>query len=169
MTFGSCDTGRRAPCGDNWRSLLHRCTARGPFPSCCARILLSVLQTSYTEFPWLQPKSPVVEVVVENGRGPDPPDARAVVARAPLGSGRPGVAREARGSRRAAESHLAAEAGNQPQAAKAEGANLRRGNRAAVRRRAKEPDERAVEERAPDASAQAVAVLVVERSLPWLG
>src|SRR5258708_17407546 len=42
---------------------------------CCARILLSVLRTLLLgAFPWLQPRSPVVQRAVESGRGPDPPD-----------------------------------------------------------------------------------------------
>ena len=101
-------------------------------------------------FLWLQPKNPV-EVVVESGRGPDPPDARA------LASARPEVAREAHANHRAEE--------NRRGAAKVEAVNPRRGSRA----RAKQADAKAEEGRAQDVSAQAVAVLVVERSLPWLG
>jgi hypothetical protein len=113
-------------------------------------------------FLWLQPKSPVVAVVAENGRGPDPPDAKAGVARVALASGRPEVAVEALGNHQAGNHRGAA-------AAKVAGANPQRGKRA-VLRDAKQAAVRAEEEKAPDANAQAaVAVLVVERSLPWLG
>jgi hypothetical protein len=114
-------------------------------------------------FLWLQPKSPVVAVVAENGRGPDPPDARARVAKAALGSGRQEVAAEAPGNHPAGSRRGGA-------VAKVADANLHRASRAAARRDAKEADAKAVEEKAQDANAQAaVAVLVVERSLPWLG
>jgi hypothetical protein len=47
---------------------------------CCARILLNVLRTlQLGAFPWLQPRSPVVQRAVESGRGPDPPDVNVEV------------------------------------------------------------------------------------------
>src|SRR3954452_14382115 len=66
--------------------------------SCCARILLSVLRTLvHGAFPWLQPRSPVVQEVVENG--PDHPDAVAVV----LESARAAAVQEVRASLRVAD------------------------------------------------------------------
>jgi hypothetical protein len=166
-TSGLCDTAKPAACGDraaHSRWALH--SAAELFGRVVRESCYRFYKPPTRSFPWLQPKSPVVEVVVENGRGPDPPDARAGAARAALGSARPDRAPEAHASHRAEGNHRAADGS---QAAKVAGANLRRANRAGVRQRAKEPEERAEEGRAPDESAQAaVAVLVVERSLPWL-
>jgi hypothetical protein len=64
--------------------------------SCCARILLSVLRTLvHGAFPWLQPRSPVGQKVVESA--PDPPDAVVVV----LENGQAAEARAERASLRA--------------------------------------------------------------------
>src|ERR1700694_1064814 len=89
-TCGSCDTARHASCHDP-SALLRRIIA----PLCGGSHLIvrescySVLQTLlHGAFQWLQPISPVVEVVVERGRGPNPPDARAYAAKPRVGSGR---------------------------------------------------------------------------------
>src|SRR5450759_1746995 len=114
---------------------------------CCARILLSVLRTLlHGAFPWLQPRSPVVQKVVERDRGPDPPEVDVEGQR----SAPPNAALEARAERRGAV------LGNPRPSARAVDANHRRGSRAVAL-----PDER--EERAR----AAVAALVVDRSLPW--
>src|SRR5450756_4675 len=116
---------------------------------CCARILLSVLRTLlHGAFPWLQPRSPVVQRAPERGRGPDPPDVSVEVQR----SAPPNEAPEVRAS------HRAAVGGNPRPSAKAAGVKPRSESRAVAL-----PDER--EERA---RAAAVAALVVDRSLPWL-
>ena len=100
-TFGLCDTARRAPYPDP-ACLLRRIVASPCCGShlCCARILLSVLQTLlHGAFQWLQPRSPVV-VVVERGRGPNPPDGRADGVRSPAGNGRALASLQAPESRR---------------------------------------------------------------------
>ena len=99
-TCGFCDMARRASYRDP-TCLLRRIVASPCCGShlCCARILLSVLQTLlHGAFQWLQPRSPVV-VVVERGRGPNPPDGRADAVRSPVGNGRAPASLQ-RGSRR---------------------------------------------------------------------
>ena len=111
--------------------------------SCCARILLSVLRTLvHGAFPWLQPRSPVVQEVVESG--PDRPDAVAVVPeRDP--------AEEVRAVHANPHAVVAA-AGSRPRlGGKVEHASLRAA-RAAAR-----PDARVVDARAADARAVAGA------------
>src|ERR1700694_2610984 len=121
-TCGLCDTARRASYRDP-TCLLRQIVASSYCVThlCCARILLSVLQTLlHGAFQWLQPRSPVV-VVVERGRGPNPPDARAVAARSPAGSGQ--APASLRGER-AEEKH--------PRVAKARDVSPLPGRRAAV-------------------------------------
>ena len=129
--FGYSITGRRVGWADRRANVLtqhHRPTYH-PY---CARILLSVLRTLvHGAFPWLQPRSPVVQKVV--GSGPDHPDAVAVVPE----SVRAAAAQEARASLRVADEsrHPAARAS-------------RRGSRAVARRRARVADARAAHARA---------------------
>jgi hypothetical protein len=151
------------------RSDLHTVAqSRGPSSSVVRESCYRFYKPPTRSFLWLQPRSPVVAVVLENGRGPDPPDARAGAAKAALGSGRPVVAGEAPGNHPAGNHRGVAPA-------KVAGASLRRGKRAAVLRDANQAAGKAVEEKAAEEKVQdvnapaAVAVLVVERSLPWLG
>jgi hypothetical protein len=133
----------------------------------CARILLSVLQTLlHGAFVWLQPRSPVVAVVVESGRDPDPPVARVVDAAAAAGSGRP-VAPAVRANLRGAAENRRAEAGSRLRAERAVHANHRLVVRAAVHPAAREAGARAAAHgRAEVAKREAaVAVLVAEHSL----
>ena len=97
--------------GVNRRASRSRSNADGGACRCCARILLSVLRTLvHGAFPWLQPRSPVVQEVVESG--PDHPDAVAVV----LESARAAAAPAARGSPRASRPGVApaSRRGNRP-------------------------------------------------------
>jgi hypothetical protein len=97
----------------------------------CARILLSVVQTLlHGAFVWLQPRSPVVVVVVESGRDPDPPVARVVDAAVAVGSGQ-AVAPAVRVNHPAPENRRAA-AGSRLRAVRAGDANRRHVGRAAV-------------------------------------
>ena len=100
-TSGLCAMGRHASCRDP-NALLSPIVASSYCGAhlCCARILLSVLRTLlHGAFQWLQPRSPVVEVVVERGRGPNPPDARADAARSREESVQAPVSLQARGGR----------------------------------------------------------------------
>jgi hypothetical protein len=151
-TSGSCDTAKPARSGDSIAqpgAPLQPHTASHSFvvrESC-----YSVLQTLlHGAFLWLQPRSPVVAEVVERGRGPDPP-----VARAALASGPPGNV-PALASRAEERLHrgVAAEE-NPPPVARAGVGNRQRGN---------QPD--AKEERARAEAAE--PVLAAEHSLPWL-
>src|SRR6267142_7036249 len=121
---------------------MHACIAYAVSQLCCARILLSVLRTLlHGAFPWLQPRSPVVQEVVESG--PGPPDASA----------------EERGSVRAEEVRASRRVANRRRGGKAHG-NPQRGSQADAR----EADAKAAAVRARGA----VSVHVVGRSLPWL-
>jgi hypothetical protein len=134
-----------------------------------------VLQTLlHGAFVWLQPRSPVVVAVAERDRGPDPPGAR-LEAEVVVGSG-PRAAAVAQVDRRAErENRRGAAEESRPDVRAAAVANHRRANRVAVqpagkRADAKAPVEGAADEReAPGKVQAAVAVLVVEHSLPWLG
>ncbi len=152
---------RHAPCGDQERvaigESLHRRDAALTLVvrESCYPFLQTLLHGA---FQWLQPRSPVVVVVVERGRGPDPLAARAEAARA-VGSGRAEAARAALANLPAGESRRAGKAEeNLLRVAKVGDANLQ-GSRVAGLRDAKEADARAE---------AAVAVPVAERNLPWL-
>ncbi len=99
-------------------------------------------------FQWLQPRSPVVQEVVESGRGPDPPDARAEVRE----SARPSEAL-ARANR-----HAGPVDGSLRPAARALAVKPLRANRAVVVQDA----------RRRHARAAAVAGLAVNHNLRWL-
>jgi hypothetical protein len=137
----------------------------------CARILLSVLQTLlHGAFVWLQPRSPVVVVVVESGRGPEDPDARVVAV--------------ASGRRAALAVHVSLPALGESQPAAGENplqgvreahGSHRRADPAAAPPDAKEADARAVVGRAAAGRAargrqvpesRAAVVLAAEHSLP---
>jgi hypothetical protein len=131
-----------------------------------------VLQTLlHGAFVWLQPRSPVVVAVAERGRGPDPPGAR-LEAGVVVGSARR-AAPVAQVDRRAERENRrgGAEESLHPDGRAAPAANHRRANRVAVHLAGKRADAKAAaDEREADGKAQAaVAVLVVEHSLPWLG
>jgi hypothetical protein len=135
-----------------------------------------VLQTLlHGAFVWLQPRSPVVVAVAERGRGPDPPGAR-LEAGVVVGSARR-AAPVAQVDRRAERENRrgGAEESLHPDGRAAAAANHRRANRVAVHLAGKRADAKAAAEGAEDereagGKAQAaVAVLVVEHSLPWLG
>jgi hypothetical protein len=112
--------------------------------------------------------------VAERGRGPDPPGAR-LEAGVVVGSARR-AAPVAQVDRRAErENRRGAAEESRPDVRAAAVANHRRANRVAVHLAGKRADAKAAaegaeDEREADGKAQAaVAVLVVEHSLPWLG
>jgi hypothetical protein len=112
--------------------------------------------------------------VAERGRGPDPPGAR-LEAGVVVGSG-PRAAAVAQVDRQAErENRRGAAEESRPDVRPAAVANHRRANQVAVqpagkRADAKAPVEGAADEKeAPGKAQAAVAVLVVEHSLPWLG
>jgi hypothetical protein len=133
----------------------------------CARILLSVVQTLlHGAFVWLQPRSPVVVVVVESGRVPEDPDARAAAAVVAGGSARRVVPAVGANLRAARESHHAAGESLLLPGVRAVDGSLRRADPAAVPQDVKEADARAVVGRAAAGSrAGAVAVPDGEHNL----
>ena len=92
-SYGSCSMARPADCDVSFPTTIRERWQPLRVSPYCARILLSVLRTLvHGAFPWLQPRSPVVHVVV--GSAPDRPDAVAVVLESVRAAGAP-VARAA--------------------------------------------------------------------------